>query len=366
MDLFGQATKVEEVLISKATQQNTPIGGSMELLPLCNMNCSMCYVRLSREEMERKGRLLTVEEWIGLAEEMKKQGVLFLLLTGGEPLLYKEFKKLYLTLLQMGFIITINSNGTLIDEEWADFFGRHKPRRINITLYGKDEDTYERLCNYREGFARTIRGIKLLREHHVDVKMNGSLTKSNKEDLRDLIRIAEQLDVPINVDTYMYPAARERDRGFCKEERLDAKEAGIAKIQTARYMLNEEEFQEYCQRMLWKGDQEEPDQPDASVQCRAGRSSFVINWQGRMTPCIMLPNPGAWVFEQGFKASWKYLVEEVKKIRVNSECASCRKRNACPTCAACALLETGSYTNVPKYLCEYTDGMLEEVRKITR
>ena len=37
----------------------------------------------------------------------------------------------------MGMILTINTNGTLIDETWADFFAQHPPRRINITLYGR-------------------------------------------------------------------------------------------------------------------------------------------------------------------------------------------------------------------------------------
>ena len=53
---------LEKYLIENAKKQNVPINGSLELLPLCNMNCDMCYVRLSRSEMERKGRLRTPEE----------------------------------------------------------------------------------------------------------------------------------------------------------------------------------------------------------------------------------------------------------------------------------------------------------------
>ena len=53
------------------------VTGALELLPLCNMNCDMCYVRLSRSEMERQGRLRTVEEWVRLAEQMQKPGTVF-------------------------------------------------------------------------------------------------------------------------------------------------------------------------------------------------------------------------------------------------------------------------------------------------
>ena len=60
----------ERILIAKAGESNTPISGSFELLPLCNMNCDMCYVRLDRKEMEQQGRLRTADEWIELAEQM--------------------------------------------------------------------------------------------------------------------------------------------------------------------------------------------------------------------------------------------------------------------------------------------------------
>lgn len=117
------ASSVERALINRAKEKKVPINGSLELLPLCNMNCDMCYVRLSREEMERKGRLCTADEWLEIGRQMKESGVLFLLLTGGEPLLFPDFKRMYLELRGMGFILTINTNGTLIDEEWAVFFG---------------------------------------------------------------------------------------------------------------------------------------------------------------------------------------------------------------------------------------------------
>lgn len=89
-----------------------------------------------------------MEEWIDLAKQMADAGVLFLLLTGGEPLLFPGFKKLYMELKNLGMILTINTNGTLIDEEWADFFAKNRPRRINITLYGSDDTAYETLCHY--------------------------------------------------------------------------------------------------------------------------------------------------------------------------------------------------------------------------
>ena len=166
MDPIQGATTLERRLVHKAKQSKVPINGSIELLPLCNMNCDMCYVRLSPSEMEAQGRLRSLNEWLQVAEEMKNAGTLFLLLTGGEPLLYPEFKQLYLKLKDMGFVITINTNGTLIDEVLADFFSDHKPRRINITLYGSDDNAYQELCHYPGGFDKVMHAVKLLKGYY--------------------------------------------------------------------------------------------------------------------------------------------------------------------------------------------------------
>ena len=119
---LNNMSSIEKALLERAKASKTPANGSLELLPICNMNCDMCYVRLSREEVQTHGGLHTTDEWIEIGKQMKDAGVLFLLLTGGEPLLFPDFKRLYTELQKMGFIITINTNGTLIDDEWILFF----------------------------------------------------------------------------------------------------------------------------------------------------------------------------------------------------------------------------------------------------
>lgn len=163
MDLFDTNTTFERQLFAKAARNRIPLYGVLELLPLCNLNCDMCYVHLSKQEMQSQGRLRSLDEWISLAKQMKDAGTLFLLLTGGEPLLFPQFKELYCALKDMGMILTLNTNGTLINEEWAEFFTKNKPRRINITLYGSKNETYENLCHMKDGFDKTIRGIELLK-----------------------------------------------------------------------------------------------------------------------------------------------------------------------------------------------------------
>lgn len=364
MEPLQDATTVERMLLAQAKQTRTPANGSIELLPLCNMNCDMCYVRLSREEMERQGRLRTADEWLEIGRQMKDAGVLFLLLTGGEPFLYPDFKRLYLGLKQMGMILTINTNGTLIDEELAEFFGKYKPRRVNITLYGTDEETYAELCHYPGGYERTLRGIRLLRERGVDVKVGGSLTRANKDDLDRLLDVEKELGIPVRVDTYMMPATRERELPYNMQSRLGPEEAVRARIHALKREMGPELFPQYVQQSVYMADQPKPaESKPGHMACMAGQCSFTINWQGEMRPCVMLSEPAVSVFEAGFAAAWKYIVEETGKILLNAKCSTCSLRYLCRTCAASALFEAGSYDAVPEYMCRYAAESLRLLRE---
>ncbi len=364
MEPLEGATTVERMLLDQARRTRTPANGSIELLPLCNMNCDMCYVRLSWEEMEAKGRLRTADEWLEIGRQMKDAGVLFLLLTGGEPFLYPDFRRLYLELRKMGMIITINTNGTLMDEDLAEFFGKYKPRRVNITLYGTDEETYDKLCHYPGGYEKTLRGIRLLREQGVDVKVGGSLARANRDDLDKLLDIGEALDIPVRVDTYMMPATRERDLPYNMQSRLNPEEAARARIHALKREMGPELFPQYVRQSVERADHPEPaEAKPGHMSCMAGQCSFTINWQGEMRPCVILTEPAISVFEVGFKAAWKYIVEETHKILLNEKCSTCHMRHLCRTCAASALLETGSYDGVPDYMCRYAGESLRILRE---
>ena len=354
MEHLEGATAAERALIDRAGKNRIPINGSIELLPLCNMNCDMCYVRLSREEMERQGRLRTAEEWLSVARQMKDAGTLFLLLTGGEPLLYPAFKPLYIALRKLGFLLTINTNGTLIDEDWAAFFGKHKPRRVNITLYGADEQAYTSLCHYPGGFARVTRGVRLLREQGVEVKLAVSLTPQNREELDRLFAVGAELGVPVHVDTYMMPAGRERSLPFDMQARLSPEEAARGFVRSLLLAFGPEELLQFSARHLMLTRQMPEPQLPNRMHCLAGSCSFTINWQGQMRPCVVMNSPAADVFALGFDAAWQRIRAEADAIVLSEACAACPLRALCRTCAASALLETGRYDGVPAYMCRYT------------
>ena len=354
MDTLEGANAAERRLMGLAEERSIPLTGSMELLPLCNLNCDMCYVRLSRPEMEARGQIHTGQEWLDLGRQMAQAGTLFLLLTGGEPLLHPDFKAIYLGLKKMGLILTINTNATLIDERWADFFGKNKPRRVNITLYGASNGTSDKLCHCADGFDRVVRAVKLLRQRGVDVKLSSTVTPANVDDIPDMLRTARELDVPIHMDTYVMPAARERSKPFAQQNRLLPEEAAAARIQSLRGSMEESMFTQYRAETLRRIGSLVPRKPEpCGVSCHGGKCSFTVNWQGMLRACVVTTQPEAPVFELGFQAAWQQVSREFTAGSFCADCSACRLRPLCRVCAAAPALETGDPMARPEYLCRY-------------
>ena len=367
MELMEDGTTIEQQMFAMATEKKVPLYGVLELLPLCNLNCNMCYVCMSREEMEEVGRLRTMEEWTKTAEDMMKAGTLFVLLTGGEPLLYPHFRELYQKLRELGMIITINTNGTLIDEAWADFFAENKPRRINITLYGASNETYERLCHYPGGFDKAVNGIRLLRERNIDVKVNGSLAKANVDDRMKIIELGESLDAPVRIDTYMYPSVRERNHAYNNQARLDPEMAAKARVEVLQREMGEEVFAQYRKIQLDEAENTpEGESVPGQMACRAGKSSFVVNWQGEMRSCVVLDKPSIPLRDVEFEEAWEFTKKETESLRISARCSSCKLRKVCNTCVAAAIAETGKADGVPEYLCRYTEATVRYLKETSK
>lgn len=359
-------------LFRKASRLKTPLSGAFEISPLCNMDCKMCYIKMTKGEMNKVGRQRTIDEWIDIAKQAKEMGTLFILITGGEPFLQKDFKELYIKLYNMGFILSINTNATLISEKDIEWLSKYKPMRVNVTLYGSSNETYKRLCNNEKGFDQATRGIKLLQEASIPVKINASMTPYNEQDLEGIFDFGKKNNLHVQATSYMYPPVRKDENSVGKNKRFTAKEAAINSVRVKRLRMDDDDFVTYAENFK-KGISTDDEMIDEcmdtegeSMKCRAGISTFWISWDGKMMPCGMMNEPAYYPFEIGFKKAWENIVEDTKKIRLPLECSSCKKRESCRVCAAMCLAEEGDFNKKPSYVCEMTEELISEVKRISK
>lgn len=361
-------SRISRFLHSKASKKGIPLSGTFELTPCCNLSCRMCYVRKPMEEVSAEGGLVPAEKWIELGWAARDAGMLYLLLTGGEPLTRPDFKEIYTALRKMGLVVSINTNGTLIDEETVKFFAADPPAKINITLYGASRETYAELCGVPEAFDKTMRAIGMLKAAGITVKLNYSVTSRNCSDMKEIYRIAEEFGVHIQTACYMFPPLRRDGSMIGQNDRLPIERDAYYTLQNEIHHLSTEEFLRRAEARIarFSGTLDEQECLDAEgekIGCRAGTTAFWVKWNGDTVPCGMLPIEGVNAFEKGFDEAWSATRKSIEAIRLPAKCKSCPDRPVCIMCAASCYCETGAFDKVPEYLCRRTRAMIAETGK---
>lgn len=324
----------------------------------------MCYVRMTEEEMKPFGRELTASEWIALGEHATQAGMLFLLLTGGEPMLRPDFPVIYDAFSRLGLSISINTNGSLLNEKIRKLFVERPPAQLNVTLYGPNEETYAALCGNSRSFEKTMDALRWARDAGIMLNVNLTVTPWNVHRIGGLEALAEREGLNLRLTFYNFPPSRRE--GKTEFARLPAEEVGrlIAqrelRLEGAGKICAKAEYlaktaQSCAQESFCEAREGGP------MRCLAGRSQFWIAWNGRMTPCGMLNAPEAEPLEMGFVPAWEFVRNETAQIRLCSDCISCRERDTCFNCGAVVLTETGSYQNRPDYMCRLNHAYREEI-----
>lgn len=358
------SNEIQKLLYKSATARRQAIGVSFEITPVCNLNCKMCYIRTNMEQVQRNGGLRTNEKWVELAKEMREAGVLFLLLTGGEVFLYPRFRELYESLYDMGFVITVNTNGTLIDEEIVQWLKLRPPKCVSISLYGASNETYEALCGRSGMFTRVDRAAKLLMDNGIRIEFKTILTPLNAHDLKACWAYVKNLGVFYETDPYAFPPSRKL--GEAQIVRFTPEETAACRFANNRLSQSREEFVRGIVGHLIKYERSKnkPGNDLYGFTCGATRSSCWITWQGHLTPCAMLEEPYTLPFEQGFLPAWEELKRVCDEILMSSDCSHCDKREVCTTCPAANLVESGSFQKKSEYHCRMTGKTLEDMYRM--
>ena len=360
--------KEESTLVAYASGKHVPLIGMFELTARCNFQCKMCYVHMSVSEIAAcNSKELTAKQWLYLAEEAIKAGTLYLTLSGGEPLIRDDFEEIYSALSTMGFRLGINTNASLITPKYERLFSKYPPREILVTLYGADTETYHTVCGNTASFDKVIKGLEFATEIPTRLKIRATFIKDNKDQLKRLRDIARRFnkDLGINPFVNMPVPGVSADVEGC---RLSAGESlDIGEEYAAYYNeLNESSGQarvtaDNAFDGIGLGKPGERDHGvdvyPGMLRCQAAKSMYHIKWDGKMYPCVSFLSLYTQPLEEGFKEAWDRLPELLKELRRPGKCSGCECTDICTVCPAKIEAETGSFDEIPEYIC----GVVKEM-----
>ena len=337
----------------KAREKGIPIFGQLELTPLCNLDCKMCYTHLTKEQIQDRS-LLTVEQWKQLIHDAWEAGLIRVNLTGGECLGYPGFEEIYLYLHSLGCEIRVLTNGVLLDERWVEFFKAHPPILIQISLYGGDEDTYEQVTGQRK-FSVVSANIHRVIESDLPLLLAITPSRYMGKGLPDTLRAAKKFGVPYIISPYLINPKEETGRAN-QEHALTIDE--YIELYRLRNELDGVENRSIDPEKLPPPGGPYHECSDCGLTCTAGMSSFDISWDGAMHPCNTYRFLAGYPLKEGFISCWNRLHQTAASWPRIPECNECPYESVCSTCLV-KKAEFSEPGKQPTVFCEQTRYLVQ-------
>jgi radical SAM protein with 4Fe4S-binding SPASM domain len=375
----------------KLKARRAVISFDLEITARCNNACRHCYIALPAGDREAQRHEMSLAEIDDIAARAADLGAVWVLLSGGEPLLRPDFADIYLALKRRGLLVSVFTNACLVTPEHVALFRRYPPRDIEVSVYGATAETYERVTQRPGSFAAFSRGLDLLLGAGVKVRLKAMALRSNVHELDEIAAFCRAR----TKDYYRFdPLLHLRfDGDEQRNEQIRAERLSPGEIVTVE-RADEQRFgalQKGCAdgRLIFAqaegaADADHADHtvdaaglplhPDGSVcdhlfHCGAGNGSFSIGYDGTFRLCSSLWHPDCTVSVRpgdrptlvSLREAWEELVPRVHALRSQdpvflTKCRRCALVNLCLWCPAHAHLETGSGEQgrldaVPDYFC---------------
>lgn len=326
----------------KAIEQRIPLSGSIDLTHRCNMNCVHCYLGPHPGPQNARGVELGTEKLLSILDEITAAGCMNLLLTGGEPLVRRDFPRIYRRAKENGLLVTVFTNATLITDDILALFEKLPPHQVEITVYGATRPVYESITGVEGSFERSMAGIRKLLAIGLNVRLKTVIMSLNSHEFFAMQDIAETFGVKFRFDAAIFP--RLNGERSPLELRVPAKEAVRLEFADGR---RAQQWTEYYQRLRGLP------LSDRLYHCGAGLSSFHIDPRGYLQPCLLTSEPRFSLKEGSFAEGWSNVIPRVRDIKAGAAyaCNSCEKIGICGFCPAYFKMENGAGDARSDFIC---------------
>jgi len=313
----------------------------------CNLACEHCYIDATAATSEE----LCLEEGICLIDELAEMNIPILILTGGEPLLSRNFYAYAFHAKAVGLRAVISTNGTLITPEVARLLKEAEIRYVGVSLDSCRPELHDRFRGVKGAFQRALEGLENARDAGLKTGLRVTLNRDNWQEVPALLDLALEMNVPRFCLYHLVPTGRGADiadRDVTPEQRRSV----IKFLAEAAMELKDEEIEilstdspmdgAYLLEML----KDEPEKRDrvwkllkSSGGCSAGSKVANINHRGDVHPCHFMPEMVVGnVRERSFHDIWiDNPSPELKAMRemradLKGACGECEYLEVCGGC----------------------------------
>ena len=318
----------------------------IELTRRCNNRCIHCFINKPCWDPEEKHKELNLKELQQILDDLAELGCLRLLLTGGEPLLREDFREIYLYAKKKGFLVTVFTNGTLITPTLADFFQEYPPRAIEITLYGATKSTYEKVTGIAGSYDNCLRGLRLLLDRSLSVRLKTVIIKANKHEFIPMRDFVQNLGLDFRFDA-LINARVDGER--------DVTQLRISPAEVVELDLTDPRRKQEFRRLY---DRSAGNRANSGLlyKCGAGLNSVHIDPLGQLSLCTTSRTPSYDLRTGSLAEAWSEFIPDIRKHKVlrPGPCQTCDLSAICNQCPGWAQLESGDPEASVDFLCAVT------------
>ncbi|MFC0227619.1 radical SAM protein [Serratia aquatilis] len=319
----------------------------IEITSKCNERCIHCYI-----PHEKKIKTLDTKHIYSLLKQCKDMNVLHITLSGGEPMLHKDFCDILKQCREYDFAVSVLTNLTLLTDEVVAEMKQNGLLGVQVSLYSTDPVIHDSITKMTGSFKKTKSSILKLVENDIPLQISCPLMKQNKDCYHDVIEWAKKYGVTASDDYALIAEYDHSNQNTCN--RLSLNEVSTVLKDKAS---SDESYLDKLKGELINRSHIDPEDPVCSV-CSV---SVCIAENGNVYPCAgwqdcVLGN----ILETSLNDIWHFSrkINSLRKLKKKDfpECMQCDLKGICSMCMVRNANEdfNGNYLNINKYFCNIT------------
>jgi len=308
---------------------SAPLSVELTLTKGCNHKCLHCY-NPWRKTTKNTGNKLTIEQIDKIVDELVKNNVWHVTISGGEPLtMPNEMFHLIRQLDNNGITYSINSNLTLMTEEIADILkNKVKLKTLILTsLPSINEKKCDEITQVDGSYRRILKGISISKQHGFKIGVNIVITKKNIDDLDNLIDFLKKFSIDyLSISTVIPPSYDILNKDYYLTNKDIIKVADCLLKVHEKLGIDVDSVTPLPLCILGDADKY---QNVISTSCSAGINRCDIDCNGDIFACSHEDKPYGNIFVEGLKKAWDKMEMWRNFQNINKECVDCEYMDIC-------------------------------------